>query len=117
MGFKLTERDFYRFIKTYFQCSLKETLEGHSKFIRTSRDRAFRMFMKPILKEINISFTESQKDTSGYLGGNEGNIRWIAKKEYISKNLKEIISQIDTYMEKGEIIKDEQGHKIIRLKL
>ena len=117
MGFKLTERDFYRFIKTYFQCSLKEALGDHSKFIRTSRDRAFRMFMKPILREINISFTKTQKGTSDYLGGNEDNLRWIAKKEYLSKNLKEIISQIDTYMEKGEIIKDEEGHKIIRLKL
>lgn len=117
MGFKLTERDFYRFIKTYFQCSLKEALGANSKFIRTSRDRAFRMFMKPILKEINISFTESQKDTTDYLGENEDNLRWIAKKKYLSKTLKEIISQIDTYMEKGEIIKDEEGHKIIRLKL
>jgi hypothetical protein len=117
MGFKLTERDFYRFIKTYFQCSLNEVLRAHAKFIRTSRERAFRMFMKPILREIDISFTETQKDTSGYLGRKEDSFRWIAKKKYLSKGLEEIISQIDTYMEKGEIIKDEEGHKIIRINL
>ena len=117
MGFKLTERDFYRFIKTYFQCSLNEVLRAHAKFIRTSRGRAFRMFMKPILREIDISFTETQKDTSGYLGRKEDSFRWIAKKKYLSKGLEEIISQIDTYMEKGEIIKDEEGHKIIRINL
>lgn len=117
MGFKLNERDFYRFIKTYFQCSLKEALETHSRFIQTSRERAFRMFMKPILKEINLSFSEIQKDTSEYLGRNEDNLRWIAKKKYLSKNLRKIISQVDTYMEKGKRIKDERGHKIVRLNL
>ena len=117
MGFKLTERDFYRFIKTYFQCSLKEALGTHSKFIRTSRGRAFRMFMKPILREIDISFTETQKDSSEYLRGNEDSLRWIAKKKYLSKGLEEIILGINAYMEKGEIIKDEDGHKIIRLNL
>ena len=93
MGFKLNERDFYRFIKTYFQCSLKEALETHSRFIQTSRERAFRMFMKPILKEINLSFSEIQKDTSEYLGRNEDNLRWIAKKKYLSKNLRKFFSQ------------------------
>jgi len=117
MGFKLTERDFYRFIKTYFQCSLKEALGTHSKFIRTSRDRAFRMFMKPVLREIDISFKDTQKDTSEYLGGNENSLRWIAKKKYLSKGLQEIILEINAYMEKGEIIKDEDKHKIIRLTL
>ena len=117
MGFKLNEKDFYRFIKTYFNCSLKEALETHSKFIRTSRDRAFRMFMKPILREIDISFKDTHKDTSGYLGRKEDSLRWVAKKKYLSKGLEEIISQIDSYMEKGEIIKDEEGHKIIRINL
>ena len=117
MGFKLTERDFYRFIKTYFRCSLKEALGTHSKFIRTSRDRAFRMFMKPVLREIDISFKDTQKDTSEYLGGNENRLRWIAKKKYLSKGLQEIILGINAYMEKGEIIKDEDKHKIIRLTL
>jgi len=117
MGFKLTERDFYRFIKTYFQCSLKEALGAHSKFIRASKDRAFRMFMKPVLREIDISFKDTHKDTSGYLGRKEDSLRWVAKKKYLSKGLEEIISQIDSYMEKGEIIKDEEGHKIIRINL
>ena len=117
MGFKLTERDFYRFIKTYFQCSLNEVLRAHAKFIRTSRGRAFRMFMKPVLREIDISLTGTQKDSSEYLRGKEDSLRWIAKKKYLSKGLEEIILGINAYMEKGEIIKDEDGHKIIRLNL
>ena len=39
------------------------------------------------------------------------------KKKYLSKGLEEIILGINAYMEKGEIIKDEDGHKIIRLNL
>tara|TARA_B100000953_G_scaffold232597_1_gene194014 strand:- start:155 stop:877 length:723 start_codon:yes stop_codon:yes gene_type:complete len=73
--------------------------------------------MKPILREIDISFSETQKDTPGYSGRKEDNLRWVAKKKYLSKGLEEIISQIDSYMEKGEIIKDEEGHKIIRINL
>ena len=117
MGFKLTERDFYRFIKIYFQCSLNEVLRAHAKFIRTSRGRAFKMFMKPVLREIDISLTGTQKDSSEYLRGNGDSLRWIAKKKYLSKGLEEIILGINAYMEKGEIIKDEDGHKIIRLNL
>jgi len=115
MGFNLNEKDFYRFMRTYFQCSLKEALQAHSKFLRTSRNRAFRMFMKPILKEIDISLPQEQRENSDYLGGDKNNVRWIARKKNLPEGFEELISEVDTYMEQGEIIKDEAGHKIVQL--
>ena len=115
MGFNLSEKDFYRFIRTYLQCSLKEALQAHSKFLRTSKNRAFRMFMKPILKEIDISLPQEQRDSSDYLSGDTNNLRWIARKKNIPEGFEELISEVDTYIEQGEIIKDEPGHKIVQL--
>ena len=115
MGFNLNEKDFYRFMRTYFQCSLKEALQAHSKFLRTSRNRAFRMFMKPILKEIDISLPQEKGDSSDYLRGDRNNVRWIIRKEYLSQGFEKLISEVDSYMEQGEIIKDEAGHKIVSL--
>ena len=115
MGFNLNEKDFYRFMRTYFQCSLKEALQVHSKFLSTSRNRAFKMFMKPILKEIDISLPQEQRDSSDYLGQDKNNIRWIARKKQIPEGFEGLISEVDTYMEQGKIIKDEAGHKIVQL--
>ena len=115
MGFNLNEKDFYRFMRTYLQCSLKEAIQDHSKFLGTSRNRAFRMFMKPILKEIDISLPQEKGDSSDYLRGDKNNVRWIIRKEYLSQGFEELISEVDVYMELGEIIKDETGHKIVRI--
>ena len=115
MGFNLNETDFYRFMRTYLQCSIKAVFEDHTVFLETTRNRAFRMFMKPILREIDISLSQEQRDSSEYLGGNKNNIRWLARSKYLHEGLDDLISKIDTYMDQGEVIKDEKGHKIVRV--
>ena len=115
MGFNLSEKDFYRFMRTYLDCSIKEVLQVHSRFLETTRNRAFRMFMKPILREIDISLPQELRKDSDYIGGDNNNMRWLSRREYLQEGLDELIPEIDTYMDQGEIIKDEEGHKIVRL--
>ena len=117
MGFDLSEKDFYRFMRTYLQCSTKEAFQVHSRFLETSKNREFRMFMKPILREIDISLPQELRNSSDYLGGNNNNMRWVSRREYLQKGLDELIPKIDIYMDQGEIIKNEEGHKIVKLSI
>ena len=67
MGFGLTERDCYRFFKTYFACTLDELCNQHLALVRKIFDRAFSMYLKPRLKPFKIiapsSFSEHSKFT------------------------------------------------------
>ena len=117
MGFDLTEKDFYRFMGTYLQCSIRESLQTHSKFLKTTRNRAFRMFMKPILKEINIKDEQKENSTSSYITGKGEGRRWIAKKRFFNEGLSEVISNPDKFMSKGEEIKFEAGNHVVGLDL
>ena len=67
------------------------------------------------LKEIDISLPQEQRDSSDYLRQDKNNIRWIARKKQIPEGFEGLISEVDTYMEQGKIIKDEAGHKIVQL--
>jgi tRNA A-37 threonylcarbamoyl transferase component Bud32 len=117
MGFDLTEKDFYRFMGTYLQCSIRESLQTHSKFLKTTRNRAFRMFMKPILKEINIKDEQKENSTSSYITGKGEGRRWIAKKRFFNEGLSEVISNPDKFMSKGEEVKFEAGNHVVGLDL
>ncbi len=117
MGFDLTEKDFYRFMGTYLQCSIRESLQTHSKFLKTTRNRAFRMFMNPLLKEINIKDEERESSNSDYITGKGEGRRWIAKKQFFNEGLSEVISNPDKFMSKGEEIKFEAGNHVVGLDL
>ena len=41
----------------------------------------------------------------------------MARSKYLQEGLDELIPDIDAYMDQGEIIKDEEGHKIVSLNL
>jgi len=115
MGFGLSEKDFYRFMRTYLQCSIKESLQAHSAFLKTTRNRAFRMFMNPILKEINIK--DEERESSDYITGKGEGRRWIAKKQFFNEGLSEVIFNPDEFMSKGEEIKFEAGNHVVGLDL
>ena len=115
MGFDLSEKDFYRFMRTYLQCSIKESLQAHSAFLETTRNRAFRMFMNPILKEINIK--DEERESSDYITGKGEGRRWIAKKQFFNEGLSEVISNPDEFMSKGEEVKFEAGNHVVGLDL
>ena len=46
-----SKRHFYQFFKIYFNCSIRELFLYHSKFIKSSSERAIRMFLKPKINE------------------------------------------------------------------
>ena len=117
MGFDLSEKDFYRFMRTYLKCSSKEFFQAHSRFLKNTRNRAFRMFMKPILKDINIQDLKKENSSSSYITGKEEGRRWIAKKPFFNEGLSEVIANPDEFMLKGEEIKFEAGNHVVGLDL
>ncbi len=117
MGFDLSEKDFYRFMRTYLKCSTKEFFQAHSRFLKNTRNRAFRMFMKPILKDINIQDLKKENSSSSYITGKEEGRRWIAKKPFFNEGLSEVIANPDEFMLKGEEVKFEAGNHVVGLDL
>ena len=117
MGFGLSEKDFYRFMRTYLKCSTKEFFQAHSRFLKNTRNRAFRMFMKPILKDINIQDLKKENSSSSYITGKEEGRRWIAKKPFFNEGLSEVIANPDEFMLKGEEVKFEAGNHVVGLDL
>ncbi len=117
MGFDLSEKDFYRFMRTYLKCSTKEFFQAHSRFLKNTRNRAFRMFMKPILKDINIQDLKKENSSSSYITGKEEGRRWIAKKPFFNEGISEVIANPDEFMLKGEEIKFEAGNHVVGLDL
>ena len=117
MDLGLTERDCYRFLKIYFDMSLRDIFQQKIKFIEILRKRAFAMYMEPILEEINISSQEDKQLSSVYLKGNKENMRWIANKEFFDQGLSEVINNPDHFISKGEEIKSERGHHIVKINL
>ena len=117
MGFDLSEKDFYRFMRTYLKCSTKELFQAHSRFLKNTRNRAFRMFMKPILKDINIQDLKKENSSSSYITGKEEGRRWIAKKPFFNEGLSEVIANPDGFMLKGEEVKFEAGNHVVGLDL
>ena len=117
MGFDLSERDFYRFMRTYLKCSTKEFFQAHSSFLKNTRNRAFRMFMKPLLKEIDIKGLKTEDSTSSYITGKGEGRRWIAKKPFFKEGLSEVIANPDEFMLKGEEVKFEAGNHVVGLDL
>ena len=115
MGFDLTEKDFYRFMRTYLRSSTKECFQEHSRFLKTTTNRAFKMFMNPILKEINIK--NVQKESPTYITGKGEGRRWIAKKSFFNADISEVIFNPDEFMLKGQEIKFEAGNHVVGLDL
>tara|TARA_Y100000590_G_scaffold136257_1_gene155998 strand:- start:13183 stop:14679 length:1497 start_codon:yes stop_codon:yes gene_type:complete len=113
LGYGLNENDFYRFMITYLNCSLKEVLTVRSDFLNSCRNRAFKMFMKPILKEIDISLPQEQKLDTEYSRGSKDQVRWIVRIKEMPEHYEELVNGIDSFMKSGDIIKDEVGHKIV----
>ena len=112
IGYGMTERDLYRFFEVYFNKPLRKFSKEENNFLKLSITRAFKMYMKPILNDIDISSERINSENSRYYKKTEENLRYIVKKDF-AENFKNLISDIDLIMNKGEIIKKEAGHFII----
>ena len=117
LGFGLSERDMYRFLVAYFNLPIKEILEKNASFVRQSVRRAFSMYMKPLLKEVSISPKKIDSFSKRFVRGDTGKFRWIAKQEFLTKEIKEVIGNPEHFMTKGKVVKDEVGHQIVKIKI
>jgi heptose I phosphotransferase len=116
LQFGLSERDFYRFMTTYFECSLSELLQNRSKLIKKILNRCFSMYMKPRLKEFSFNSREIPKE-SPYIKTVNKTCRWIANKDYDLEKFIRIINDESLLLKNGELIKNEEGHLIVKLKI
>lgn len=115
LGFGLSERDLYRFLCSYFNLPIKKVLEKNSVFVKKSVKRAFSMYMAPLLKEISFSSKKQQLPNSSYFKEDTGRSRWIAKKAFLTREMKEVVTNLGYFMNRGDIIKNEQGHRIVSI--
>jgi heptose I phosphotransferase len=117
LGFGLSERDLYRFLMVYFNLPIRQILEKNTSFVKRSVRRAFHMYMKPLLKEASISSKKKESLSKGFVRKDSGKFRWIAKKEFLTKEIEGVIANPEHFMTKGEVIKDEAGHQIVKIKI
>tara|TARA_B100001540_G_scaffold313098_1_gene335396 strand:- start:28 stop:1533 length:1506 start_codon:yes stop_codon:yes gene_type:complete len=115
--FGLTERDCYRFLMIYFDCSLRELFSNHQKFLKKTRTRAYSMYMKPLLAEIDLSSKAPLPHQSLYKKVFHKNKRWISLKNNVSEDLLELIEDEHALLSRGEVIKNEEGHLIVKIEL
>jgi tRNA A-37 threonylcarbamoyl transferase component Bud32 len=116
LQFGLSEKDFYRFMTTYFECSLSELLQNRSKLIKKILNRCFSMYMKPRLKEFSFNSRDIPKE-SPYIKRVYKTCRWIANKDYDLEKFIRIINDESLLLKNGELIKNEEGHLIVKLQI
>ena len=115
--FNFTERDFYRFLMSYFDCSLGDLFERHQHIIGKILDRAFSMYLKPNLKKFsrNDSLIDSKESEFDIHSFNSGKL-------FIEKNLDlnqftPFLNDESILISEGEVIKNEKGHLIVKIKI
>ena len=117
MGFGLTERDCYRFFKTYFACTLDELCNQHLALVRKIFDRAFSMYLKPRLKPFKIIAPSSFSEHSKFTKCQDQSGRWLFNKEIPFKSFMSFIKDEDLLINEGKVIKNEEGHLVVEIKI
>ena len=118
MQFNLTERDFYRFFMTYFDCSFEELNMMHKTTLRNILQRAFKMYLKPQIKEISLRKKTTYEESTFFKFIHTSQKYLIRKdKEKIKEAVLDFIKDEEHLINNGEVIKNEKGHLIVKVKL
>lgn len=119
LQFNLTERDFYRFFMTYFDCSLEVLLQKHQKLLQAILDRAFAMYLKPQVKGISLNVKDKEVNEFGFSKYIEDKRRFVIRKdkELFKDQILTFLDDEQSLINSGEVIKNERGHLVVRLKL
>ena len=115
--FNLTERDFYRFMMTYYNCSFRDLVMRHSTILRKILDRAFSMYLKPSLKEFSNKSTSTASQNSSFMKLQKKSGRCFVKKSLELDHLIRFFEDEDFLISQGEVIKNEKGHLIVKVKI
>jgi len=101
----------------YFNCSLRDLFSNHGEFIQKARNRAFSMYMKPVLSEIDITSKKALQDQSLYIKSVTKYRRWIGLKHKMSEDLLTLIQDEEALLSLGDVIKNEEGHLVVKIDL
>ncbi len=115
--FNFTERDFYRFLMSYFDCSLRDLFGRHQNIIGKILDRAFSMYLKPNLKKFsrNDSLIDSKESEFDIHSFNSGKL--FIEKNLVLNQFTPFLNDESILMSEGEVIKNEKGHLIVKIKI
>ena len=119
LQFGLTERDFYRFMMTYLQCTFEELNKNHLKITNKTLQRAFKMYIKPQLQNSNFNRLNDKSANQNFLSFRDNSRNYLLRKDSESKK-EEIIKCIeseDYLINSGQVIKNESGHLIVKVKI
>ena len=113
--FNLTERDFYRFMMTYYNCSFRDLITRHKSILRKILDRAFSMYLKPTLKEFSLKSSQILSKESSFIKPNCPSGRWLIKKSLDPNQFLPFFRDENLLIRNGEVIKNEKGHLIVKV--
>ena len=113
LQFDLSERDFYRFMMTYYDCTFREFTSNYSVTTKAILSRAFSMYLKPHLKVFikNSSLTSEDGIFAKHISNSS---RYLARKDVDTKQFLNLFRDEDLLIKSGEIIKNEKGHLITK---
>ena len=118
MQFNFTERDCYRFFMIYFQCSLKEINQEHKGMIKKILRRAYKMYLKPELQASSLYSLKKPLEEHHFSKYFENSRSYLIRKDQ-EQQTEELLKFIDDeiyLIESGEVIKNEKGHLVVRVK-
>ena len=115
--FNFTERDFYRFLMSYFDCSLRDLIDRHQYIIGQISDRAFSMYLRPSLKNFsrNYSLLDSKEREFNIQSYKSGKL--LVEKHLDLNHFTPYFNDEEILISEGEVIKNEKGHLIVKVKI
>lgn len=116
LQFGLSERDFYRFMMTYYDCNFREFISSHLETTKEILNRAFSMYLKPNLKVFNKN-SPSISDDGMFIKNISSSSRYLSRKDIDTKLFLNLLSDENSLINSGEIIKNETGHLITKTKI
>jgi len=112
--FGFSERDFYRFMMTYYECSFASLITNHFFMIEKILDRAFKMYLAPALRNLSENTSTSNEDR--YAQFQKNSRRCFIDKNFDFAELSEYLFDENLLIGLGEVIKNEKGHLIVKVK-
>ena len=117
LQFNLSEKDFYRFMMSYYQCSLRELIKNHQNLITKILKRSFSMYLNPLLKDFSLRSSKKISENSPYLKKVEQSHRWISKRNIQIESFMKLFADESLLLKSGEVIKNEKGHLIVKVRV
>ncbi len=80
-------------------------------------ERAFFMYLKPLLKDSSLKSSMELSENSAYFKKVEQSRRWISRRNIEIEDFTKLFSEESILLKSGEVIKNEEGHLIVKVKI